>query len=81
LAQDRVGLRSVYWQGVAAGCAGGSAVAAAFGVYSLVQGELDTGAIMFGLAGAQLALAAILRFLWRRDDLANAHRLRDDARD
>jgi len=79
VAPEKVGLRSLYWQGRMFGCLGGAAVAAVLGVYSLTQGEFDTGVIMLGLAAALSILEAVLGFLYRRDDAANARRLNDDA--
>ncbi len=48
MAQDKVGLRSLYWQGRMFGSLGGATVAAVLGIYSLTHGEFDTGVIMLG---------------------------------
>jgi hypothetical protein len=61
------------------GSLSGAAVAAFLGIYSLTHGEFGTGLIMLGLAAALTILAAVLRFLYRRDDAAIAQRLKDDA--
>jgi hypothetical protein len=57
--REATSLRSLFYDVKSFGSFGGAAIAAAFGIYSLIDGDADACLIMLGLACAFCALGVI----------------------